>query len=159
MWLCDPGSPLLEMLLGHQSHQHMQAWGGLLLESTAGIPSTWLWRLLLPEAPGGARIQGHAFPTVFPWKKLQSTCRLPGRSWHGTSALVCHSPREGPGIPSLADTATVVYYYLGPALPQAWPQLDSSPDMGMVHGFMVETKKAPIAAWYWAWPDDNALAP
>lgn len=66
---------------------------------------------------------------------------------------------KAPGIPSLAVTATVVYYYLGPALPQAWPQLDSSADMGMVHGFTVETKKAPKAAWYWAWPDDNALAP
>lgn len=86
------------------------------------------------EQPG---IQGHAFPIMFPWRKLQSTSRLQGRSRHGTSALSVHSTRKGPGIPSLAWGKPFYKGGLGST---------AAPHLGMVHGLMVETKKVSISS-------------
>lgn len=58
---------------------------------------------------------------------------------------MCPSPTEGSGAPNLAATAMAIYCCLGPVLPQGLSST-AAPDMGMVHGLMVETKKAPIAA-------------
>lgn len=86
-WQCEPGSPLLETLLGHQSHQQVQAQGDMILELTPGIPSTRLWLLLAARGPWsslGSKV------TRFPYvpseglpEHLQAAWRVP----NGTSAL------------------------------------------------------------------------
>lgn len=74
VWLYDPGSPLLETLLGHQNHQQVRAQGDLVLESTPGIPSTRLWPLSPARGPWNSL---GSKATSFPLCSLGESARAP----------------------------------------------------------------------------------